>query len=126
MGPSARGSLPCDLYPRSRPSRALALPTPSWLPESGRSAFPVAATLRAVPHRGAPGRNVYPLLHPRPPLASTTLALPSAAASRSPPSVHNSSPSACSRWLLLCSHPHPLVPASTLPPPTPAAQPAET
>src|SRR5258708_16814876 len=99
---------------------------PSWLLESALSAFPGAVTLRAVPHPGAPGRNVYPLLRPRPPLASTTLALPSAAASRSPPSVHNSWPCACSRWLLLCSHPRPHVPTSALPPLTPGVTPAGT
>src|SRR5258708_39204257 len=99
---------------------------PSWLPESPLSPFPAAVTLRAVPPPGAPGRNVYPLLHPRPPLASTSLALPSAAASRSPPSVHNSWPCACSRWLLPCSHPRPHVPTSALPPLTPGVTPAET
>jgi len=56
----------------------------------------------------------------------STLALPPAAASRPPPSVHNSWPCACSRWLLLCSHPKPLVPTSALPSLTPAVTPAGT
>src|ERR1700756_4499378 len=99
---------------------------PSWLSESALSAFPAAASLRAVRPPGGPGRNVYPLLHPRPPLASSTFSLPPAAASRSPPSAHNSSPCACSRWLLLCSHPEPHVPTSALPPLTPAVTPART
>src|SRR5271169_3780347 len=99
---------------------------PSWLLESALSVFLAVVTLPAVRPLGDPDHTVYPLLHPRPPLASTTLALPSAAASRSPPSVHNSSPCACSRWLLLCSHPKPHVPASVLPPLTPDATPAGT
>src|SRR5437016_5688752 len=99
---------------------------PSWLPEFALSAFPAAATLRVVPLHGDPGRNVYPLLHPRPPLASSTFSLPPAVASRSPPSAHNSSPCACSRWLLLCSHPEPHVPTSALPPLTPGVIPAGT
>src|SRR5258708_19806684 len=99
---------------------------PSWLPESSLALFPAAATLRVVLLHGDPGRNVYPLLHPRPPLASSTFSLPPAAASRSPPSPHNSSPCACSRWLLLCSHPEPHVPTSALPPLTPGPPPPAT
>jgi hypothetical protein len=53
-----------DAPPFRTDSLALALPTPSGLPESALSAFPVGATLRGVPHPGDPGRNVYPLLHP--------------------------------------------------------------
>src|SRR4029077_1817672 len=123
-----RPFFPSSLYPppRSWLLPAPVLPMPSWLPESALSSFPAAATLPAVRPPGVPGRNVYPLLHPRPPLASTTFALPSAAASRSPPSVRNSSPCACSRWLLLCSHPEPHVPTSALPPLTPGVTPAET
>src|SRR4029077_17902725 len=67
-----------------------------------------------------------PLLRLRPPLASTAPVLLFAAASRSPPSVHNSWPCACSRWLLLCFHPRPPFPASALLPLTPALTPAGT